>query len=329
MANNIFHGVPWDHTASVGFDNDPTITYFFRMNPVTNLNEVFIHDEISNTTTVSDIGIPTMFPDLPTDKPIIKGGEGQPANLGEHLIFWNDNSLSPPLQFIVTTSPTAIPVFIGSQNQNYVYHEGSSIENTSTGVAWQVILGWNYFFARLGTGISHYLPTGNYGAVGQPYAGLPYIGGGPQVETEYCSILRVTGQVNQVYLFRPNGDAIILDLLAQQISSTVPYGPISSAPPLPPPTPLPDIVVTYTSPTDYGYFASNVALVTDTQYGFNFTKTILNADKMELYLYHSSAGGVPFNYNQLRDIKINMKNNLVLPTGEIFVTVWTGPPVAP
>ena len=161
MANNIFHGVPWDHTASVGFDNDPTITYFFRMNPVTNLNEVFIHDEISNTTTVSDIGIPTMFPDLPTDKPIIKGGEGQPANLGEHLIFWNDNSLSPPLQFIVTTSPTAIPVFIGSQNQNYVYHEGSSIENTSTGVAWQVILGWNYFFARLGTGISHYLPTGN------------------------------------------------------------------------------------------------------------------------------------------------------------------------
>ena len=40
MANNIFHGVPWDHSASVGFDNDPTITYFFRMNPTTNLNEV-------------------------------------------------------------------------------------------------------------------------------------------------------------------------------------------------------------------------------------------------------------------------------------------------
>jgi len=94
---NIFDGVPWDHTASVGFDADPTITYFFRMNPTTLLNEVFIHDELSNTTTVSDIGIPTMFPDLPVDKPIIRGSENQPYNIGEHLIYWIDNALSPPL----------------------------------------------------------------------------------------------------------------------------------------------------------------------------------------------------------------------------------------
>lgn len=321
---NIFDGVPWDHTASVGFDADPTITYFFRMNPTTNLNEVFIHDELSNTTTVSDIGIATMFPNLPTDKVIIKGSENQPSNIGEHLIYWMDNALSPPLQFIVTTSPTAVPVYIGSTNPNNIYHSGTSVEQVSSGTQWKCDFGFDYFYAARGT-ISHLLYTGNYGGVGQPYAGLPYIGGGAQVETEYCSILRVTGNDNQVYLFRPNGDAIILDLLAQQISSTVLYGPINSAPPLPPPTPLPDIVVTYTSPTDYGYFASNVALVTDTEYGFNFTKTgQANADKMELYLYFATAAGaIPFNYDQLRDIKVSMKNNLVLQSGNIFFNVYT------
>ena len=327
-SNNIFNGVPWDHSASVGFDNDPTITYFFRMNPSTSLNEVFIHDETTNTTTVSDIGIPTMFPDLPTNIPISHGAENQPSNIGEHLIYWVDNALSPPLQFIVTTSPTAVPVYIGSTNLNYIYHTGSSVEQVSTGTQWISRLGFDFFYAARGS-ISHYLPTGSYGGVGQPYAGLPYIGGGTGVETAYCSILRVTGQDNQVYLFTPTGDAIILDLLAQQISSTVPYGPISSAPVVPP-TPLPDIEVVYQAPAQFNLFSSDVALVTETQYGWNFTKTILTADKMELYLYHSSApGAVPFNYNQLRDIKINMKNNLILPPGEIFVTVWTGPPVAP
>jgi len=87
---NIFNGVPWDHTASVSFDADPNITYFFRMDPTTNLNVVFIHDELSNTTTTSAIGIATMFPDLPTDLVIIRGSENQPANIGEHLIYWID-----------------------------------------------------------------------------------------------------------------------------------------------------------------------------------------------------------------------------------------------
>ena len=148
MANNIFHGVPWDHTSSIGFNADPTITYFFRMNPVTNLNEVFIHDELSNTTTVSDIGIPTMFPDLPTNIPITHGSAVYPVNPGEHQIYWVDNTLSPPLQFIVTTSPTAVPVYIGSTNLNYVYHTGSSVPNPSTSISWYAILGWNYFLGQ-------------------------------------------------------------------------------------------------------------------------------------------------------------------------------------
>ena len=100
--------------------------------------------------------------------------------------------------------------------------------------------------------------------------------------------------------------------------------------PVIPPTPLPDIEVVYSAPSQFNLFSSDVALVTETQYGWNFTKTILTADKLLLYLYHSSApGAVPFNYDQLRDIQVNMKNNLALPAGEIFLTVYTGPPVAP
>ena len=336
MANNIFHGVPWDHTSSTGFDNDPTITYFFRMNPTTNLNEVFIHDELSNTTTVSDIGIPTMFPDLPTNIPITHGSAVYPVNPGEHQIYWVDNTLSPPLQFIVTTSPTAVPVYIGSTNLNYVYHTGSSVPNPSTSISWYAVLGYDYFLGQRGPGgISHYLPTGSYGAVGQPYGpigsfSLPYIAGGTGVETNYCSILRVTGQYNQVYLFTPTGDAIILDLLAQQISSVVPYGPISSAPVVPP-TPLPDIVITYSAPSQFNLFATDVALVKESPLGWNFTKSsFTSSDKMELYVYHSAApGAIPFNYDQLRDIRVTMQNNLLMTSGNIFFNIYTGPTVAP
>jgi hypothetical protein len=324
MTNNIFHGVPWDHTASVGFDNDPTITYFFRMNPTTLLNEVFIHDELSNTTTVSDIGIPTMFPNLPVDKAITHGSENQPANIGEHLIYWLDTTLSPPLQYIVTTSPTAVPVFIGSQNQNNVYHTGASVEQVSTGTQWYSVFGWDFFYASRGS-ISHFLSTGQYGGVGQPYAGLPYIGGGPQVETEYCSILRVTGQDNQVYLFTPTGDAIILDLLAQQISSTVLYGPI--APPVVvPPVLQPDIVVNYTAPDDFGYLSASTTLVSQNNHGWNFNKPNLpGAEKLELYLYFQQPGTLAFTYDQLTDINIYSQNKLVATSG-VFVNIYTVPP---
>ena len=323
MANNIFHGVPWDHSSSISFDNDPTITYFFRMHPTTNLNEVFIHDELSNTTTVSDIGIPTMFPDLPVDKVIIQGSENQPSNINEHLIYWLDNALSPPLQFIVTTSPTAVPVYIGSTSQNYVYHAGSSVEQVSTGIKWQVVFGWNHFYAARGS-ISHYLTTGNYGGANQPYAGLPYTSGGQGVETAYCSILRVTGQDNQVYLFTPTGTAIVLDLLAQQISSTIPYGPISSAPVVPP-TPLPDIVITYSAPSQFNLFASDISLVKETPRGWNFTKSsFTSSDKMELYLYANWApNAVLFNFDELRDVRVTMQNNLLMTSGNIFFNVYT------
>jgi hypothetical protein len=116
-----------------------------------------------------------------------------------------------------------------------------------------------------------------------------------------------------------------LDTATSSVTSFAKYNQ-----PVIPPTPLPDIVVTYSAPADFANFATDVSLVTETPLGWNFTKTILTADKMELYLYHSSApGAMPFNYNDLRDIKISMMNNLALPTGEIFMNVYTGPPVAP
>ena len=319
--SNIFNGVPWDHSASVSFDADPTITYFFRMNPSTNLNEVFIHDELSNTTTVSDIGIPAMFPSVSTTYPIRMGGEnlGGP-NPDEHLICWIDTTIPNPNRLTtVVTSPTAVVVQQFAQSDNLVYHEGQSIVQASTGDKWYAHFSYDRWLALRGS-TQHFLSTGSYGGVGQPYAGLPYIGGGVGVETNYCSLLRVNGQENQMYLFTPTGDAIIMDLLAQQISSTVPYGPIA---PSAPPTPLPDMLVTYNAPGDFAYFANDVSLVTETQYGWNFTKTILNADKMELYLYFVQPGNPIFYYNELLELTVNMKNNLVMGTGNLFFNVYT------
>ena len=227
---NIFNGVPIDHSASVSFDADPNISYFFRMNPTTNLNQVFIHDESTNTTTVSDIGIPTMFPSVSTTYPIRMGGEnlGGP-NPDEHLICWIDTTIPNPNRLTtVVTSPTAVVVQQFAQSDNLVYHEGQSIEQASTGNKWYAHFSFDRWLALRGS-TQHFLSTGSYGGVGQPYAGLPYIGGGVGVETNYCSLLRVNGQENQMYLFTPSGDAIIMDLLAQQISSTVPYGPIAPA----------------------------------------------------------------------------------------------------
>ena len=227
---NIFNGVPIDHSASVSFDADPNISYFFRMNPTTNLNQVFIHDESTNTTTVSDIGIPTMFPSVSTTYPIRMGGEnlGGP-NPDEHLICWIDTTIPNPNRLTtVVTSPTAVVVQQFAQSDNLVYHEGQSIEQASTGNKWYAHFSFDRWLALRGSS-QHFLSTGSYGGVGQPYAGLPYIGGGVGVETNYCSLLRVNGQENQMYLFTPTGDAIIMDLLAQQISSTVPYGPIAPA----------------------------------------------------------------------------------------------------
>ena len=323
MANNIFFGVPWDHSASLSFDADPTITYFFRLNPSTNLNQVFIHDELSNTTTVSDVGIPTMFPTVSTSIPIRTASENNGGTPDEHLVYWLDKSIpAPNLLFTVITSTTAVLAPLLATNENHVYHTGQSVEQVNApNEKWFALLSWNQWYAARGT-ISHLLATGQYGAAGQPYDGLPYIGGGPAVENEYCSLLRKNGSENELYLFNPYGNVYILDLLQQKIISSTTYGPIA---PQNPPTPLPDIVITYYSPQDYGYFASNTALVSETQYGFNFTKTgLANADKMELYLYFATApGAIPFNYNDLLDIRVLMKNNLVLQQGEIFFNIYT------
>ena len=58
--------------------------------------------------------------------------------------------------------------------------------------------------------------------------------------------------------------------------------------------------------------------------GWNFTKTILTADKIELYNYFATTpGAIPFNYNDLRDLRVTMQNNLALGSGNIFFNVYT------
>ena len=171
------------------------------------------------------------------------------------------------------------------------------------------------------------LSASTYGGVGQDLEGLP-----SDLDSAYVNVSNpTTGYAfkgsNYYELSFTNGVNTSETTLGRIITGGTLVG---SGSVLPPPTALTDIEVVYTAPSQFNLFSNNVALVTETQYGWNFTKTILTADKMELYLYHSSApGAIAFNYDQLRDIQVNMKNNLVLPTGEIFITVWTGPPTAP
>ena len=128
----------------------------------------------------------------------------------------------------------------------------------------------------------------------------------------YCSI------VDTIY---------VLDTATTTVTSFAKY---NVAPPTTPPTPLTPIEIVYSAPSQFNLFSSDVSLVTETQYGWNFTKTINDNNKMELYLYHSNAPSAPaYNYNDLLQITVNMKNNLVLPAGEIFINIYTGPPVAP
>jgi len=111
----------------------------------------------------------------------------------------------------------------------------------------------------------------------------------------------------------------LLDTATTTVTSFAKY----NQPVGPPPTPLPDILVTYSAPSQFNLFASDVALVTENQYGWNFTKTLNDANKMELYLYFLQAGNPIFYYNELLELTVNMKNNLVMGTGNLFFNVYT------
>jgi len=163
--------------------------------------------------------------------------------------------------------------------------------------------------------------TGIYMAYGPPNTLYPTL---PNTQVpDACWHNTATGEVYVSII-----DTIyVLDTNTTTVTSFAKY---NVAPPTTPPTPLTPIEIVYSAPSQFNLFSSDVALVTETQYGWNFTKTINDNNKMELYLYHSSAtGAIPFNYNDLLQITVNMKNNLVLPAGEIFMNVYTGPPVAP
>ena len=114
----------------------------------------------------------------------------------------------------------------------------------------------------------------------------------------------------------------LLDTTTATVTSFAKYNQ-----PVVPPTPLPDQQITYQAPAQFNLFASDVSLVSETQYGWKFNKTINDANKMELYLYHASAPLAPqFTYADLLQLTVNMKNNLQLPIGELFINVYTGPP---
>ena len=305
---NIFNGVPHNHQASGLFPSDPTNSYFFYYDGT--INKVYKHDSTSNTTTIHDIGSGAnqLFPGLPTNQAMDR------ALFTQNVLFvkWKPPTGSY-IQIRYTNSTTASGGQISSPSD---VDQQARTSNNSYSV---LINSANTFAVQLplsGFAIDHLYNTGLWGGTTTPYNGLP--------QTLHRSMALIPGNNNQVLVFYDTGIVYTIDLSTQVVVSSAPYGATI------PPTPLPDIEVVYSAPSQFNLFSSDVALVTETQYGWNFTKTILTADKMELYLYHSSAAGaIAFNYDQLRDIKINMKNNLVLPAGEIFVTIWTGPPTAP
>ena len=306
--NPIFFGVPHNHQASGLFPSDPTNSYFFYYDGT--INKVYKHDSTSNTTTIHDIGSGAnqLFPGLPTNQAMDR------ALFTQNVLYvkWKPPTGSY-IQIRYTNSTTASGGQISSPSD---VDQQARTSNNSYSV---LINSANTFAVQLplsGFAIDHLYTTGNWGGTTTPYNGLP--------QTLHRSMALIPGNNNQVLVFYDTGIVYTIDLSTQVVVSSAPYGATI------PPTPLPDIEIVYSAPSQFNLFSSDVALVTETQYGWNFTKTILTADKMELYLYHSSAAGaIAFNYDQLRDIKINMKNNLVLPAGEIFVTIWTGPPTAP
>jgi hypothetical protein len=299
---NIFNGVPHDHQASGIFPNDPTITYFFYYDGV--INKVYKHDGASNTTTIHDIGSGAnqLFPGLPTNQAMDRAVWSSNGNIyvkweNSPGVYHQKGYPSPIINPGATSTPSDALHDAKTSNTSY----SISIKPSSLVVK----------LPHNGWAIDHQYNQGSWGGTTTPYNGLP--------QTQHRSMNMIPNNNNQVLVFYDTGIVYTIDLSTQLVVASAPYGATI------PPTPLPDIVVTYTSPTDYAYFASNVALVTDTEYGFNFTKTgQANADKMELYLYFATApGAIPFIYSQLRDLKISMKNNLVLQSGNIFFNVYT------
>jgi len=260
--------------------------------------------------------------------------------------------------YLKTESRLAMFPEIGTNTITYVYR--SSLAGSTPPVFWQL-----YFFNNAGTywryETTSLNPTG-YTFLGTALHGWK-VDRGPQGEG-WQLLFKNDNGVQKVELspntgnFQPYGagtslyptlpntqplDAcwhdILNNIIYVSLIDTI-YGldtatatVISSAPyvgPVIPPTPLPDIEVVYSAPSQFNLFATDVSLVSETQYGWKFNKTLNDSNKMELYLYHSSApGAVPFNYNDLLQLTINMKNNLVLPAGEIFINIYTGPPIAP
>ena len=281
----------WDETTIMAFKGD--VIQFFT-------NEVL-------TSTASRI---VMFPQVGTTliSSIYRASYAAPSKFWQ--LYFYDIAGNYWRYETTSTNPTGY-TFLSSGTHGWMANIGPR------GESWQLWFKNDNGVAKVDTAGN----TGNYQPYGPGNTLYPTL---PNTQVpDACWHNTSTGEVYVSLI-----DTIyVLDTATTTVTSFAKY---NVSPPVTPPTPLPDIEVVYQAPAQFNLFSNNVALVTETQYGWNFTKTILTADKMELYLYHSSApGAVPFNYDQLRDIQVNMKNNLALPTGEIFLTVWTGPPTAP
>ena len=281
----------WDETTIMAFKDD--VVQFFT-------NEVL-------TSTASRVA---MFPEIGTStvSSVYRSSQaGTNPNTFWQLYFYNDAGDYWRYE-TTSTNPTGY-TFLATGSHPWMANVGPRGE------------GWTLWF-KLVNGVAQVDLNGNTGLF------VPY---GPN--TAYYPTLPNTQVPDACWHNTATGvvyvsivDTIyLLDTTTTTVTSFAKYNQ-----PLVPPTPLPDIEVVYSAPSQFNLFSTDVSLVTETQYGWKFNKTLNDANKMELYLYHSNAPGAPpFNYNDLLQLTINMKNNLVLPAGEIFLNVYTGPPTAP
>ena len=276
----------WDETTIMAFKGD--VIQFFT-------NEVL-------TSTASRLA---MFPQIGTNtiNSVYRRANAGPSQFWQ--LYFYDVAGNYWHYEVSSTNPTAY-TFLSSGTHGWMIDRGPRGEN------------WQLWFKN-DNGVAKVDAVGNTGNY-QPYgSGTSLYPTLPNTQVpDACWHNSASGVVYVSII-----DTIyLLDTATATVTSfakyNVPPGPVI------PPTPLPDIEVVYSAPSQFNLFSNNVALVTETQYGWNFTKTILTADKMELYNYFATApGALPFNYNDLRDLRVTMKNNLALGSGNIFFNVYT------
>jgi len=208
MAANIFNGVPHNHQASGVFPSDPTITYFFYYDGT--INKVYKHDSTSNTTTIHDIGSGAnqLFPGLPTNQAMERAVWSSNGNV---YVKW-ENSPGVYNQRAYTSSTTSPQGATSTPSDNI--HDATTA-NTSYAIGISPTQMWVKLPLN-GWATDHQYNQGSWGGTTAYYTGLP--------QTQHRSMNMIPSNNNQILVFYDTGIVYTIDLSAQTVVSSAPYG---------------------------------------------------------------------------------------------------------